>query len=344
MKKNYRLTFSLTVLFTSIVVVSVIISGFCLFVLYKAQDVHFLTSEISVVTIVILLLSYLFALLISRFLIKRIVRPVEQMIEATNQIALGNFDVRVDSFENKIINETELAQLRESINTMAKALKEDELFRLDLISNFSHEFKTPINCIKGFAHQLQYDDISQEQVKMYSDIIVKESNRLSALSSNVLLLAKLENQTIPANKQLFYIDEQIREAIILLQPQFEEKHIDVDIDLENIQYYGNKEMLPHVWLNVLSNAIKFSHDHGHIWIKCYKENDHIKVLVKDEGIGMSKEELRRVFDRFYQADQSHSVQGNGLGLPLVKAIIKDENGSINIDSEKQKGCSVWITL
>lgn len=344
MNRHLKVAFSITLLTMAVVVASGVF-GLILFVFFEN---HGLISPIASVNLWLVILGFLvllffIALIITRLLTMRLVKPVEAMIDATNKIAKGDFDVRIAPFNSKVLNETELANLRDSINTMAVELKNNELFKTDFINNFTHEFKTPINCIHGFARQLAKPNISTDQIKEYSDIIIKESGRLSALSSNVLLLAKLENSNIDLVETMVNVDETIRDCIIVLQPDWEKKNIQWELEFDGSTIQCNLDLLKQVFLNILSNAIKFSYDGGTIEIHTSHGQTNT-IVIKDHGVGMSEHDLNHVFEKFYQGDVSHSTTGNGLGLPLVETILKSMHGNIEIESQLNQGCKVIINL
>ena len=236
------------------------------------------------------------------------------------------------------------AELIESFNLMTEDLSGIEMFRSDFINTFAHEFKTPIVSIRGFAKQLKNENLTEEERREYIDIIISESERLTKLSSNVLLLSKLENQSILSDYSVFSLDEQLRSDILLLEKQWTQKNLEIEPELDEVQYCGNAEVLSQLWVNLLSNAIKFTPEGGKIVIRLTKDSEWVKVMVRDNGIGMSPETLQHVFEKFYQGDRSHSVEGNGLGLALVKRIVELCGGNISIESEARNGSTVYVSL
>lgn len=270
---------------------------------------------------------------------KRAVKPILELTSATKEVAKGNFDIQV---ENK--SSDEIGQLTQNFNKMTRELKNIEYLRKDFISSVSHEFKTPIASIQGFAKLLQNDNLTDEEKQEYTSIIVEETTRLSNLSSNILKLSKLENQEILEKKVEFSLDEQIRKSILLLEHQWGKKNIEFDIKLEKIRYLGDEELLQQVWINLLSNAIKFSYENGIINVTLKQTDSDIKVNITDYGIGMGEETRVRIFEKFYQGDKSHSYEGNGLGLPLVKRILDICGGSICMESDLNKGTVFTVSL
>lgn len=267
------------------------------------------------------------------------VKPILRLNKATQEVAKGNFDIQV-------INNSrdEVGQLTKSFNKMTQELKRIEYLRKDFINSVSHEFKTPLASIQGFAKLLQKGSLSEEERQEYADIIVEETARLSRLSSNILRLSSLDNQGSLDKKTCFSLDEQIRKTILLLEPEWEKRNICFDIELEEVQYQGDEELLQQVWINLLNNAVKFSHEGGRISVRLTRTAAAVKVEISDTGIGMSEETISRIFERFYQGDRAHSREGNGLGLSLVKRILDLCNGSIHVQSEQNKGSTFTVEL
>lgn len=294
---------------------------------------------IAATTISSLAIGFLLAAIAPKFIFRRLSRISEGMRE----VARGNFKARV-SESDKDGALSEFGELERTFNQMASDLESIEIFRNDFINNFSHEFKTPIVSLRGFARQLQGGNLSEEQKKEYIDIIVTESERLSTMSTNILLLSKLETQQIVNDKTSFALDEQIRSSIILLEKEWSDKDITLDIELDQTEYYFNEEMLSHVWINLLSNAIKFSNQSGTVSIKLYKDNSNIICEISDNGIGMTEEVKCRIFEKFYQGDSSHSTRGNGIGLNIVSRIVTLAGGSVKVESQYQIGSKFIISL
>lgn len=286
------------------------------------------------------LLSYI---IIGAFLItlsgKRAVKPILKLNAATQEVAKGNFDVQVENNSND-----EVGQLTKNFNKMTGELKRIEYLRKDFINSVSHEFKTPIASIQGFAKLLQKGNLSEVEKQEYADIIVEETTRLSKLSSNILRLSSLDNQEKIEQKTVFSLDEQIRKTILLLEHEWSNKNIDFDIELDEVQYQGDEELLQQVWINLLNNAIKFSNTNSSIAVRLNRTNSAVKVEISDTGIGMSEESMLRIFEKFYQGDKSHSNDGNGLGLSLVKRILDLCGGSIRVERKFHEGSTFTVEL
>lgn len=273
------------------------------------------------------------------FFSKKALNPIRKVIDATRQVAKGDFSVQV---ELKGIGE--LADLSHSFNKMTRELSSIETLRGEFINNFSHEFKTPIVSVRGFAKLLKDENLSEETKQEYLDIIIGESERLASLSTNVLNLSKYDNIEIIADQADFRLDEQIRRAIVMLEPKWVAKGISVNVDLEEIVFNGQEDLTQQIWLNLLDNAIKFSHKGGNIDVKLSEDKGTIYFSIQDDGIGMDGQTLERVFDKFYQGDASRAKAGNGLGLTIAKRITNLCGGSIEAKSEPGKGSTFMVSL
>ena len=326
-----------------------VIAWFCIVALDRFDIFARFKHSIAVLQSVMFMSSVVIGTIIAYFASKKFLKPINNLIKATKVIAKGNFKIKVPETTNIGV----IRELLESFNRMAEELSGIEIFRNDFINNFSHEFKTPIVSIKGFAKQLGGENLSEEKRREYTGIIIKECERLSAMSSKVLLLTKLENQQIITDKQDYSLDEQIRNCILLLEKQWNKKNIEFNVELKPVNFHGNEEMMSHVWLNLIDNAIKYSRENGEISVSCREVKkgnfsgvieSATEVKIIDLGIGMDEETLKHIFEKFYQGDAAHSDSGNGLGLPLVKRIVELCGGRISVQSEKDKGTSFYIYL
>lgn len=299
----------------------------------------FLLSHFGMPVLVILMVI-LFSMMISVRLGSSKLKPMNDLINAMGKVSRGDFSVRVDGEDIP----GAMGEVVQSFNGMANELGGIEMFRKDFINNFSHEFKTPIVSIRGFAKQLERDDLTEEQRREYAHIIVTESERLANMSSNILLLTKLENQQIITNKTEYRLDEQLRNCILLLEKQWSAKEIDLSLNLDEITYTGDEEMMSHVWVNLINNGIKFSPVGGVLELSCRKREKQIEVIVRDHGEGMSPETEKRIFEKFYQGDSAHATEGNGLGLSLVKRIVDLCGGKIEVESTLGAGTAFTVLL
>ncbi|MGN1027079.1 MAG: ATP-binding protein [Faecousia sp.] len=286
-----------------------------------------------------LIIATLAAIPISSAISLHSAKPIQDMLEATKAISRGDYSVRVSEE-----GEGDLGELLHSFNQMTAELGSTELMRNDFINTFSHEFKTPIVSIRGFARRLRSGNLTEQQKEEYLQFIAEESERLSNLSSSVLLIAKYENQNLVTEQTDYDLDEQIRTCILRLESQWSAKNILFDLDLPKLPYRNNMEMMDHVWLNLIGNAVKFSHDGGTIHIRGKKEKSHITVWIRDEGIGIRPEHISHIFDKFYQEDTAHASAGNGLGLALVHRILELCRGEIQVESQEGQGTTFCIRL
>lgn len=269
----------------------------------------------------------------------RMLKPLRGVIAATQQVAAGDFSVRL-----QVGNVPELDELNRSFNKMVEELAGIETLRSDFVSNFSHEFKTPIVSIRGFAKLLKDENLPAEERAEYADIILREAERLTGLATNVLNLSKLENIGILTDKKHFFLDEQIRRTAALLEPRWREKDLSVQFDLANITIESDEELLQQVWMNLLDNAIKFTGTGGHIALRLKMDGPNAVFVIEDDGCGMDEAALAHAFDKFYQADASHAGPGNGLGLSLVQRAVALCGGTVQAQSRPGAGSRFTITL
>lgn len=295
-------------------------------------------------TLSVIIASLLVGALLSIIISNIVLKPLNTLISATKHIGQGEFSRKVEISWREKHSVKEINQLINSFNHMADELQRNELFRKDFISNFSHEFKTPLVSIRGFAQQLYDGDLTLEQQKEFSKIILEETEYLSKLSADTLLLTSLENSDIVTEKTGFSLDEQLRTCMLGLEPSWSAKDIEIDMELQEIDYYHNPSLLSHVWNNLIDNAVKFTPKNGYIKVECEKQKNDIIVKISDSGRGIEEDKLPFIFDKFYQCDQSHATKGNGLGLSLVKRIIDLCGGSISVESETGKGTTFTVIL
>lgn len=285
--------------------------------------------------------SILLGIAFSKIVGKRILKPITDLSDATSMVAKGNFQVQLK--EEKRCGK-EVSEMIRSFNIMTNELKHIETLRNDFVSNVSHEFKTPLSTISGYAMLLQDEAIVPEERDAYIDRILNSTQQLSKLTENILLLSKLENQDILLDKTSYRLDEQLRNAILALEPLWKEKEFFWNIELESTLFYGNKHMLSLVWSNLLSNAVKFTPEGGTISFHLKQEENTIILTITDTGIGMSEETMKHIFEKFYCADSSRHSSGNGLGLPLVKRIINLCDGYVSVGSQENAGTTFVVTL
>lgn len=276
----------------------------------------------------------------SYFVMWNVFKPLRELGEASKKIAGGEYNVRIE-YKGRT---QEIADTFDNFNYMAQELCSVEMIRNDFIANVSHEFKTPLSSLTGYLMLLQDDSATEEERSEYITKAFFSIEKLNDLTDNILRLSKLENQQTLEAPEEYRLDEQIREAIVLLEPKWNRKNIDFELCLPEVKLTGQRALIFQVWTNILSNAIKFSHDGGQITVKIEETAHHRNVYISDDGIGMTEEQQRHIFDKFYQADTSRQSQGNGLGLALCKEIITKCGGKIYVTSKPDKGSVFLISL
>ena len=284
-------------------------------------------------------LSFLLAFVMMAWLASNnIARPISTLTQATRRVSDGDFSVKLpDDVPG------EVGELMQSFNAMTDALARTSYLQKDFISSVSHEFRTPIASIRGFARLLQMDGLDEASRREYVSMIAQESDRLSRLSETLLRLSALEQQAAPASLSSFRLDEQIRQVILRLEPAWSSRDIEWQLDMQPVTVTSDIELLTQVWINLIQNAVKFSEPGSVIEISVL-QTDMAEVSVTDHGIGMDEETVSRIFDRFYQGDKSRSHQGVGLGLSLVKRILDILQGEIHVRSHPGEGSIFRVCL
>lgn len=270
-------------------------------------------------------------------------RPTKKILQATEKIAEGNFNTKLEiTHEYSKYNQYDL--IMENLNKMAIELQKNEVLKTDFISNVSHEIKTPLAVIQNYSTLLQDDTLDSETRKNYSKTLISASKRITDLITNILKLSKLENQEIQEKHETFHLTEALADNVIEFETLIEKKNLELNCDFDDVIVFSSKSLLEIVWNNLISNAIKFTPDGGKIDISLKRKEKDVEISVADTGCGMTSETGAKIFEKFYQGDTSHSTQGNGLGLALVKKVIDILGGEISVQSELNKGSTFTILL
>ena len=291
------------------------------------MDIIRLTSILALASIPT---GMLLAALVSKFPLK----PIRTLIDGMDALASGDFSSRINVgvIMRKYPSYVGVAN---SFNKMAEQLESTEMLRNDFVNNFSHEFKTPIVSIAGFARLLKRGNLTEEQKQEYLMAIEEESLRLSEMATNVLNLTKVENQTILSDVKEFNLSEQIRSCILLMERKWMEKRLELNLEFEEFTICGNEELLKQVWINLLDNAIKFA-PRGHtIRVDIHQQGNALRVDVMNTGSMIPPEKQALVFNKFYQAEESHTTPGNGVGLAIVRRIVGLHRGSVQLSSSEE---------
>ncbi|OUP11186.1 molecular chaperone Hsp90 [Collinsella sp. An2] len=352
--RTVALVSALTAIIATIIIAFVSCVGMLGSHLVDAGLVSFerLTSISSVVFVVIagsLIIAALICLLVNR----TFVNPLRRMTAAMKELARGNFDFRIANTERLSVREVD--EFVKSFNTAAQELGSTEMMRASFISDFSHEFRTPINALRGFAQLLRdSDDLTRSEQREYLDIIVEESERLAGLSERILSLSKMEALAILPDVGRVDVAETIRRAVALEEHRAAERGIEITLALDPCTCSGNTDYLVQLWTNLLNNAVKFSEPGGHIDVALYggrageegrdSTADELVCWISDEGCGMDAETREHLFDRFYQGDTSHAGEGSGLGLALCRRIVELHDGCISVESSPGKGSTFEVRL
>ncbi len=287
-----------------------------------------LPSVLKVLFYASLIIGFLLATLAGKIMLQ----PIRRIIEQLDRLAKGDFKTRLH-FGRLIASHPAFKQIEQGFNTTAEVLEHTEMLRSDFINNFSHEFKTPIVSIAGFAKLLRHGNLTDEQKEEYLEIIEEESLRLSDMANNVLNLTRVENQTILTDVTRFNLSEQIRGAVLLLVEKWTSGNIYLDMQFGEYIIYANEELLKQVWVNLLDNAFKFSEPNGTVSINISEAKECLLVSVSNHGQDIPKESIGHIFNKFYQADESHSSEGNGIGLAIVKKVCELHGGQVSVVSE-----------
>lgn len=324
-----------------ILVITMILVVTVIWLAMEAGMIHSSFSERAARNVILALLgisSILVGTIVS-FIVGHIsLKPLAQLINGMNRLGRGEYGTRIYLGEHKMGRE-----LADSFNKLAEELGNTEMLRSDFVNNFSHEFKTPIVSIYGFAKLLQRGRLEDGQAREYISIIEQESGRLADMATNVLNMTKVENQTILTDVREYNLSEQIRRCVLLLEKKWSAKNLEMACEFNEHFIGGNEEMLQQVWINLLDNAIKFSPENGSIvlWIqeeaaKTEEEPGKVTVFVKNNGPAIREEDRERIFRKFYQSDISHASQGTGIGLAVVRKIVELHGGVVRADSTERE--------
>ncbi len=270
--------------------------------------------------------------------------PAKRIAEATEKIVQGDFSVRVEHV-NPLVNEEAFNEIIDSFNKMTEELAGVETLRTDFVANVSHEMKTPLAVIKNYGTLLQSQNLSEKDRLEYAKGVSDGARRLSDMMTNILKLNRLENQQIYPQIKEYNLGEQLCECLLQFEDIWEKSEIEIDTEIEeDVIVNADEELLSLVWNNLLSNAFKFTEPGGQVSLSLTSTEQYAVVQVKDTGCGMTPEVGKHIFDKFYQGDTSHSVQGNGLGLALVKRVIDIVQGEIGVESVKGKGTTFTVKI
>lgn len=334
LRRSTRLWFTL-VMMLELIVTFVVSAGLAFFI-----GNIFSIKETMLLLIWIIIFNLIIGYTATFYLGKLFFGPITKLSDAMHEVSKGNFDIRLETKTPF----REIQEMYANFNLMAKELGATEILQTDFVSNVSHEFKTPINAIEGYATLLQCNPDCCDEERIYTEKIIFNTKRLSALVGNILLLSKVDNKAIQSDIKKYRLDEQVRQAVLALENAWTEKNTELDIDLDETEYEGNENLMFHVWSNLIANAIKFNPEGGLLKIRMFTEEDKIICTVEDSGPGLALDSVEHIFDRFYQSDSSHKEEGNGLGLALVKNILIMHGGTVTAENRPEGGAKFTVVL
>ena len=323
-------------------VVDMMLTGLCFLLLLRGGRLYFFLRNPLAIILAFYVFSFIIATVLTLYISRYILSPVEHLSDASKKVAHGDFTVQIpldsDSDEQNVTIS--------NFNSMVRELRSIETLRDDFIANVSHEFKTPLSAIEGYAMLLQEKNLGDKEREECARKILQSTARLNDLTGNILLLSKLDNQNYPQENTTFSLDEQIRQAILMFESVWTKKQIDIDCDMPDVSFVGPQSLLNHVWINLIGNAVKFvkGDGSGRIIVRLTPNEKNVVVTVADNGIGMDDKTIAHIFEKFYQGDTSRRSSGNGLGLALCKKIVESLHGTITAKGTPGEGSVFTVVL
>lgn len=323
-------------------VVDMMLTGLCFLLLLRGGRLYFFLRNPLALILAFYVFSFIIATVLTLYISRYILSPVEHLSDASKKVAHGDFTVQIPLDSDS----DELNVTISNFNSMVRELRSIETLRDDFIANVSHEFKTPLSAIEGYAMLLQEKNLGDKEREECARKILQSTARLNDLTGNILLLSKLDNQNYPQENTTFSLDEQIRQAILMFESVWTNKQIDIDCDMPDVSFVGPQSLLNHVWINLIGNAVKFvkGDGSGRIIVRLTPNEKNVVVTVADNGIGMDDKTIAHIFEKFYQGDTSRRSSGNGLGLALCKKIVESLHGTITAKGTPGEGSVFTVVL
>ena len=337
--------FGLAFLFSAIVflalAVAVMASAVVTFLVVRSNIVPTTKEMVPIIwttCAIMAIVAMIFGVLLALLAAKLPFRPILELMACMDKLADGDFHTRVKArfWQSK---HPGLLALTQSFNKMAEQLENTEMLRSDFINNFSHEFKTPIVSIAGFAKLLRRGNLPEAEQTEYLAIIEEESLRLSYMATNVLNLTKIENQSILSDTAEYNVSEQLRASVLLLEEEWTRKDLELEMDFDEYQIVANEEMMKQVFINLLDNAMKFAPVNGTVRVDVTQDHRHTCIAISNNGPVIPPEIREKIFRKFYQGDESHAAKGNGIGLAIVRRVVDLHGGRVEVDSNDD-----WTTF
>lgn len=329
--KNFKLLFILVVAVGLIIALGIVALLAYIFDSIELLKIYMNPQEAWFIILIWVVTSITIGLIISYAFSLIIMKPIHELIDGMTSLADGIYDISINARKS-----SPLKELSTSFNNLAIELKKNELLSANFINNFSHEIKTPIVSISGLISLMKHPDISEEKKNEYLEIIEEEANRLASLTTNILSLSKIENQTIVTEKERFNISEQIRNCVLLFEKRWMKKNLNISLDLDEFYMYGNMDLVMQIWINLLDNAIKFAYNDSELLIDINEDDNKLNIKISNECDTINSADLEKIFNKFYQVEKTHRVEGNGIGLSIVKKIVELHNGIIRVESVENK--------
>ncbi|WP_434577294.1 HAMP domain-containing sensor histidine kinase [Thermoanaerobacterium thermosaccharolyticum] len=296
-----------------------------------------MNKYIAIITIVTIIIVLIISIYISKYLTK----PILNIAHVASKLENGNYDVRV----KEIPREEELLTLTAAINHLGASLKNQGMLRAQMTQNIAHELRTPLSTLKSHLEAIidgVWEPSKERMVSLYEEVV-----RLSNLINDIELLNKIEIDNLKINKVRFNLSDLIKSLLINYESIFINKNQHLEKNIEDgISIFADKDKISEVVINLLANANKYTGEGGNIKVKLYKEGKYAVLSVSDDGIGIPKEDLPFIYERFYRSEKSRNREygGSGLGLSITKAIIKAHNGTINAESILNEGTKFTVKL
>lgn len=310
------------------------------YALFLRPDIKLLFTEVHLLLGGMVIVIAIISLLAMLFFAKKLIDPITQLTKATKRIGEEQF---VESLD--ITRQDEIGQLAQSFSQMVERLKLNDQMRKQFISDVSHDFQSPLLNIRGYAALLNKREVDEQTRHQYASIIESETERLSNLTKQLLLLTSLDQLKTPLQKKPYALDEQIRDVVRNYQWQIVNKDLSLELDMSSVTYEGDPAFLEKVWDNLISNAVKYTLE-GSIRIVLEEREGEVLFCIEDSGIGVAKEHIPQLFERFYRADSSRTkeIEGTGLGLAIVSQVVALHGGTIQVESEEHRGTRIFVTL
>ena len=337
--------FGLAFLFSAIVfcalTVAVVASAVVTFLVVRSDIIPTTKEMVPIIwttCAIMAAIAMIFGAMLALLSIKLPFRPILELMAAMDKLAEGDFHTRVKA---RFLQQKHpgLLALTQSFNKMAEQLENTEMLRSDFINNFSHEFKTPIVSIAGFAKLLRRGNLPEAEQAEYLAIIEEESLRLSYMATNVLNLTKIENQSILSDTAVYNVSEQLRSAVLLLEDEWMRKDLELQLDFDEYSICASEELMKQVFINLLDNAMKFAPEGGIVRVEVTQNDQDTRVAVSNDGPRIPGDQIEKIFRKFYQADESRTSKGNGIGLAIVRRVMELHGGSVEVNSDER-----WTTF